>query len=198
MANLLNAKANLLNAKAKRNNDILFWMLMAVSLLMAVFAVILQADISLFTGLWKIQVGHAGLITDPICTGGPGAALLNAALMLFGSTMLVRLQKMPFTGLSVACLYMMAGFALLGKNVINSAPIVAGSFLYSLYKGEKFSKYVYLSLFGTCLSPMVSYFMLHMRSVWHYPLMALIGLRAITYTMWVYRQALWALGWSVY
>ena len=166
----------IISQKAKKNNDILFWMLMAVSALMAVFAVILQPDVSLFTGLWKIQIGHAGLITDPICTGGPGAALLNAALMVFGSTMLVRLQKMPFTGLSVACLYMMAGFALLGKNIINSAPIVAGSFLYSLYKGEKFSKYVYLSLFATCLSPMVSYFMLHITSVWHYPIMVTIGL----------------------
>ncbi|MBQ3574559.1 MAG: DUF1576 domain-containing protein [Clostridia bacterium] len=167
---------NIRTEKAKKSNDILFSMLMAISLLLAVFAVILQPNLSLFTGLWKIQVGHAGLITDPICTGGPGAALLNAALMLCGSTLLVRLQKMPFTGLSVACLYMMAGFALLGKNVFNSAPIVAGSFLYSLYKGDKFSKYVYLSLFGTCLSPMVSYFMLHITNPWHYPLMVLIGL----------------------
>jgi len=165
----------ILTEKARTSNEILFRMLLAVALLLAVFAVALQPDLSLLTGLWKIQIGHAGLITDPICTGGPGAALMNAALMLFGSTMLVRLQKMPFTGLSVACLYMMAGFALLGKNVINSAPIVAGSFLYSLYKDEKFSKYIYLSLFGTCLSPMVSYFMLHMKSIWHYPLMALIG-----------------------
>ncbi|MBR6752581.1 MAG: DUF1576 domain-containing protein, partial [Clostridia bacterium] len=168
--------------RAKKTNDILFWMLMAVSLLMAAFAVILQPDISLLAGLWKIQIGHAGLITDPICTGGPGAALMNAALMLFGSTMLVRMQKMPFTGLTVACLYMMAGFALLGKNVFNSLPIVAGSFLYSLYKGEKFSKYVYLSLFGTCLSPMVSYFMLHIANPLHYLFMVLIGL-AIGFVM---------------
>ena len=178
---------NIRTEKAKKSNDILFGMLMAISLLLAVFAVILQPNLSLFTGLCKIQVGHAGLITDPICTGGPGAALLNAALMLCGSTLLVRLQKMPFTGLSVACLYMMAGFALLGKNVFNSAPIVAGSFLYSLYKGDKFSKYVYLSLFGTCLSPMVSYFMLHITNPWHYPLMVLIGL-VIGFVIWFRRR----------
>lgn len=147
--------------KIRANNDLLYYLMLAVSLLLAAFAVILQPDMSLLTGLWKIQLGHAGLITDPICTGGPGAALLNAALMLFCSTMLVRLQKMPFTGLSIACLFMMGGFVLLGKNVFNSLPIMLGGFLFACYKSEPFSKYTYISLFGTCLSPMVSYFMLH-------------------------------------
>ena len=164
-----------LTGKIKANNDLLFYMLLSVSALLTVFAVALQPDLSLFTGFWKIQVGHAGLITDPICTGGIGAALLNAAAMLFGSTMLVRMQKMPFNGLSVACLYMMAGFALLGKNVINSAPIVLGGFLYACYKSEPFSKYIYITLFSTCLSPMVSYFMLHTDVEIHYVAMMLGG-----------------------
>ena len=166
---------NKFNGKIKANNDLLFHMLLAVSALLAVFALILQPNLSLLTGFWKIQTGHAGLITDPICTGGPGAALLNAAVLLLGSTMLVRLQKMPFNGLSVACLYMMAGFALLGKNVINSTPILIGGFLYACYKSEPFSKYTYITLFSTCLSPMVSYFMLHTSEDIHYVGMALGG-----------------------
>ena len=164
-----------LTGKIKANNDLLYYMLLSVSALLTVFAVALQPDLSLFTGFWKIQVGHAGLITDPICTGGVGAALLNAAAMLLGSTMLVRMQKMPFNGLSVACLYMMAGFALLGKDVINSAPIVLGGFLYACYKSEPFSKYIYITLFSTCLSPMVSYFMLHTDVEIHYVAMMLGG-----------------------
>ena len=164
-----------LTGKIKADNDLLYYLMLALTLLLAGFAVALQPDMSLLTGLWKIQVGHAGLITDPICTGGPGAALLNAALMLFGSTMLVRLQKMPFTGLSVACLFMMGGFALLGKNVINSLPVMIGGFLFACYKSEPFSKYSYISLFGTCLSPMVSYFMLHTDPQVHFVAMILGG-----------------------
>lgn len=164
-----------LTGKIKANNDLLFYMLAAVSLLMAAFAVALQPNLSLFTGFWKIQVGHAGLITDPILTGGAGGALLNAAAMMLGSTLLVRMQKMPFTGLSVACLFMMGGFALLGKNIINSAPIILGGFLYACYKSEPFSKYTYLSLFATCLSPMVSYFLLHTGPEIHYVTMLLGG-----------------------
>lgn len=164
-----------ISAKIKANNDLLYHLLLAVTAVLAVFAVVMQPNLSLFTGFWKIQIGHAGLITDPICIGGPGSALLNAAVMLFSSTMLVRLQKMPFTGLTIACMFMMAGFALLGKNVINSMPIVLGSFLYACYKGESFSKYTYLSLFGTCLSPMVSYFMLHTDAEIQHISMALGG-----------------------
>lgn len=147
--------------KAKKSNELMYHMLLALAALLAIFAIVLQHDATLLKGFWDIQVGHAGLITDPICTGGVGAALLNAAIMLFLSTLLVRLQKMPFTGLSVACLFMMAGFSLLGKNILNSLPILMGGFLYARYKDEPFSKYTYLTLFGTCLSPMVSYFMLH-------------------------------------
>lgn len=165
----------ILTGKITANQNLLFHMLVAVSLLMAVFAIILQPDMSLLTGLWKIQVEHAALITDPMITGGVGAALLNAALLMLGSILLVRFQRMPFTGLSVACLFMMGGFALLGKNIINSTPILLGGFLYACYKSEPFSKYTYLTLFATCLSPMVSFFMLHTGAEVHYVAMVLGG-----------------------
>lgn len=161
--------------RIKASQDLLFYLLIAVALLLALFAVVLQPDKSLLTGFWKIQVDHAALITDPIVTGGIGGALLNASILMLCSTLLVRFQKMPFTGLSVACLFMMGGFALLGKNVINSIPILLGGFLYACYKSEPFSKYTYLTLFATCLSPMVSFFMLHTGAEVHYVAMMLGG-----------------------
>lgn len=166
---------NRIGEKLKENNNLLYYMLLATAALLAAFALILQPNLSLLTGFWRIQISPAGLITDPICIGGPGAALLNAALLLLGSTLLVRLQKMPFTGLSVACLFMMAGFALLGKNLVNSLPILLGGFLYSCYRMEPFSKYTYLSLFSTCLSPLVSYFLLNTDAEVHYVAMLLGG-----------------------
>lgn len=163
------------SGKNGANNALLYYVMLMVAALLAVFAVVQQPDLSLFTGFWRIQTGHAGLITDPICIGGAGAALLNAAAMLLGSTLLVRLQKMPFTGLTTACLFMMAGFALLGKNILNSLPILLGGFLYSCYKAEPFSRYTYITLFATCLSPMVSYFLLHTEAQIRYVCMVLGG-----------------------
>lgn len=149
-----------LSAKIKANNNFLFYTMLAVAALLAAFAVILQPDASLFTGFWKIQNSYVGLITDPIIIGGIGGALLNASALLLMSTMIIRLQRMPFTGLTIACLYMMAGFALLGKNILNSLPILLGGFLYAGYRQEPFSKYTYTSLFATCLSPLVSFLLI--------------------------------------
>ena len=154
----------------------LIYVMLAASALLAVFAVIAQPNASLLTGLWKIQISEAGLITDPMAVGGVGAALLNAALVLLVCTALVRWLKVPFTGVSFACLFMMAGFALLGQNLLNITPIIAGGWLHALYKRESFAKYVYLTLFGTCLSPIVSFFLVNGRPGTRWLLMAFIGL----------------------
>ena len=83
------------------------------------------------------------LITDPAVTGGAGAALLNAALVLALSTALVYAMHLPVTGLTFACLFMMAGFSLLGKNLLNILPVLLGGWLYAKFQGEPFSKYIY-------------------------------------------------------
>ena len=149
--------------RVERINTILFGMMLGISGILAVFAVVAQPDFGIFRGFWAIQMGEAGLITDPICTGGAGGALLNAAALLLLSALLVRWMRLPFSGAALACLFMMAGFALLGKNLVNSTPILLGGWLYARYKREPFSKYLYLTLFGTCLSPLVSFLMLHAR-----------------------------------
>lgn len=149
--------------QAQRVDHILFGIVLGIVGLLAIFAVIAQPDGSIFRGFWAIQIGEAGLITDPIVTGGAGGALLNAAALLLLSALLVWWMRLPFTGATYACLFMMAGFALLGKNMINSTPILLGGWLYARFKREPFSKYLYLTLFGTCLAPLVSFLMLHAR-----------------------------------
>lgn len=149
--------------RLEKMHDRLCWVPLATAAVLLAFAVAAQPDRSLLAGFWRIQISEAGLITDPMATGGVGAALLNASLVLLLSTGLVRLLKVPFTGVSVACLYMMAGFALLGKNLVNITPIILGGWLFSRYRREPFSKYIYLILFGTCLSPMVSFLLTHAR-----------------------------------
>ena len=148
--------------RAARQDRVLTGVLLALSLLMAIFALCAQPPAALLQGLFRILTTDAGLITDPTVTGGLGAALMNAALVLLLSTVLMRALHLPVTGLSFACLFMMAGFSLLGKNLLNILPILLGGFLYARFQGESFSKYLYLTLFSTCLSPMVSFWLVHM------------------------------------
>ena len=161
---------------AERLGRRLDWILLAIVGLLLVCAVLAQPGWSLLAGFWQIQISETGLITDPVATGGLGGALLNAALVLLLSTLLVRWMKLPVTGAAFACLFLMAGFAMLGKNLLNIAPIVAGGWLHALYKRESFAKYVYLTLYGTCLSPMVSFLMVHTRPGFRWLAMALCGL----------------------
>ena len=142
-------------------NRLLRRVLVATGVLLVLFALIAQPDLELLRGFWQIQVSESGLITDSIVTGGLGGALLNAGLILLLSVWLVSRLGLPFSGLSLACLYMMAGFALLGKNLVNTVPILLGGLLYARYRRESFAKYVYVSFFGTCLSPMVSFLMVN-------------------------------------
>ena len=100
----------------------------------------------------------------------------NAALVLLLSLLLIRRMKLPITGAALACLFLMAGFALLGKNLLNITPIVIGGWLHALYKRESFARYVYLILYGTCLSPMVSFLLVRVRPGFRWLAMSLCGL----------------------
>lgn len=111
---------------------------------------------ALFEGFWKILTTQAGLITDSILIGGLGAAFFNAGLVLLYCTLLVRRLGVPFTGITAACLFLMAGFSLFGKDIFNIQPFLLGGWLYAKYKKEPFSKYIYTTLFGTTLSPAAS------------------------------------------
>ncbi len=150
--------------------------MLAIVGLLLVCAVLAQPNLSLFTGFWQIQISETGLITDPVATGGAGGALLNAALVLLLSMGLLRWMRLPYTGASLACLFLMAGFALLGKNLLNICPIVAGGWLHALYRRESFAKYIYLTLYGTCLAPMVSFLMVRVQPGFRWLAMSVCGL----------------------
>lgn len=148
---------------------------LVMSAFLLLFAVCVQPDSSLLTGWWKIQISETGLITDPVAIGGVGSALLNSALILLLSTMLVRYVRAPFSGVSLACLFMMAGFALLGKNLLNMAPVMLGGWLYSRYRQESFARVIYLTMYATCLSPLVSFAFVNFQAWLRWPVMVLCG-----------------------
>ena len=56
-------------------------------------------------------------------------------------------------GAAVACLFLVLGFALFGKNLLNVWFIVLGVFLYARFKREPFAKHINVAFFGAALSP---------------------------------------------
>lgn len=134
----------------------------AVLLTAAAFLCDSPADILL--GMEKILTARSVLITDYFVVGGMGAAFLNAALVLAVGIVLVLANKIPFSGPTMAALFMNAGYGLWGKNPMNIIPIVLGIQIYCRIHHIKLSRHIYTTLYGTCLAPFVTeiYFLLHL------------------------------------
>lgn len=107
-------------------------------------------------GMKVIIWSKDGLITDYFKLGGYGAAFFNAALVLTIGIILVKIAKLPFTGITMAALAIDMCFGFWGKNPVNIFPIFMGVFLYARLHKASISRYLYTALFGACLGPLVT------------------------------------------
>jgi len=130
----------------------------------SIFSVIILLGAALCTdspagiakGMKTIVLSRDALITDYFELAGYGAAFFNAAVILFIAIVLVLILKIPFTGLTMAALFIDAGYGLWGKNPVNIIPVLLGTWLYAKLHRTPMSRYIYTALFGTCLSPFVT------------------------------------------
>ena len=129
---------------------------MGTMLLLLAGAFAMATPKELLEGMRTIILSRDALITDYFELAGVGAAFLNATFVLGMGILLIWRQKLPFTGLTMAVLFINAGFALFGKNPVNVLPIIFGTWLYAKLHRTKMSRYVYTALFGSCLAPMVT------------------------------------------
>ncbi len=132
----------------------IFSILSAVLLYVAAFVSGTPAQIA--RGMVTIVLSRDALITDYFELSGYGAGFFNAALILTIAIVLVAVLKIPFTGLTMAALFIDAGYGLWGKNPINILPILLGTWIYARMHRSHMSRYIYTALFGTCLSPFVT------------------------------------------
>ena len=107
-------------------------------------------------GLAAIIVSRDTLLTDYFGIGGIGAACVNAGLLTLCACLVYLRTGAKMTGAAVACLFLVLGFALFGKNLLNVWPIVIGVALYARFRGEAFSNHVNTAFFGVALAPIFS------------------------------------------
>ncbi len=125
--------------------------------LLVLFGLCQDTPAGILRGMGVILTTEDVLITDYIAIAGMGAAFVNAGLVTLISVLLIKLVKDPVNGATLVTLGLMAGFSLFGKNILNIWPIMAGTGLYALLKGEAFAHHVNLALRATALSPVVSF-----------------------------------------
>lgn len=107
-------------------------------------------------GLPAILFAPDTLITDYVELGGIGAAFVNAGTLTLIAVAIYRVSGAEIGGGAVACLLLLLGFALFGKNLLNVWPILGGVLLYCLYAREPFARHVNTAFFGCALAPIVS------------------------------------------
>lgn len=96
------------------------------------------------------------LITDYFVVGGIGAAFVNAGILALASIGILYSLGMQMDGHTVTSVCLMFGFSLFGKNLLNIWLILMGVFLYAFYHRTSPSRYIYIGLYGTSLSPIIT------------------------------------------
>jgi hypothetical protein len=110
----------------------------------------------ILNGLIEIITTRDALITDYIGVGGIGAAFVNAGLLTCLACALYRITQASISGASIASLFLLLGFGLFGKNLLNVWPIIAGVWLYAKFRNESFAAHINIAFFGCALAPIFS------------------------------------------
>ena len=80
--------------------------------------------------------------------------------MLFRSSIaLIYFLGMEMDGHTITSACLMFGFSLFGKNLLNIWAVMVGIWLYAKYHKMPVSKYIYIGLYGTSLSPIITQIM---------------------------------------
>lgn len=121
---------------------------------------LLDSPGNILMGLQHIVLTEDALITDYFLVAGPGAALVNSALVTSISILLLYFTREPLNGMTPVLMGLMSGFSLFGKNFVNIWPILLGCWLYAKSRHEPFGRYLPIGLMTTALSPIISYIVL--------------------------------------
>lgn len=130
-----------------------------VSLVFIMFGII-TGNINLIQQMKIILISPDYLITDYMEIAGVGGAFFNSGLLMLLFTYILKILSINPSGVSIASIMTIGGFALFGKNVFNVWPIVLGVFLYTWLVGENIRTYLYVAFFGTALAPISTHLIL--------------------------------------
>ena len=131
-------------------------MIAGLALVFILYGLVITGPRATLEGLLSILAARDMLMTDYMVLGGIGGAFLNAGLLTLIAVGVYWRAGAPVGGSSVACLFLLLGFALFGKNILNVWPILGGVYLYARFKSEPFAAHLNTAFFGCALAPVIS------------------------------------------
>lgn len=131
--------------------------------------------VSVLRGLMYIVVSRDALITDYFELAGYGAGFINAMLVMAMGMAMLYYEKVKFTGLTMAAVFISMGYGLWGKNPVNMLPILLGSYLYAKAHKSRMNRYIYTAFFGTSLAPLVTELIFILPFAWGVNMLLAVG-----------------------
>lgn len=141
-----------------RTQKFLLLALVPIYFIMAGF--FLQPVNEIIPGVMAIIREPDFLITDYFIVGGIGAAFFNAGILTLISLAILYFLGMDVDGHTITSSFLMFGFSLFGKNLLNIWLILLGVVLYARYHKTSVTRYIYIGFYGTSLSPIITQVML--------------------------------------
>ena len=148
---------HLLHHEHQARYDRMFPSLWAFVILTASAGLLMDTPANILHGLYTIVITEDALITDYVLVAGPGAALVNSAIVTAITVCVLYLSRDTLNGMTLVEIGLMSGFSLFGKNFVNIWPILAGTWLYTKARREPAGGYMGIGLMATALAPIVSY-----------------------------------------
>ena len=136
-----------------------FLLLALIPAYFIVAGLLLQPLEGILEGVYTMIREPDFLITDYIAVGGIGAAFINAGALTLMSIGFIYFLDMEMDGHTITSSCLMFGFSLFGKNLMNIWAILLGVLLYAKYHKTSLSKYIYVGIYGTSLSPIITQIM---------------------------------------
>jgi hypothetical protein len=138
------------------NERMLYVVIGGILAAVVILGLVVQGPVPVAQGLLRIQLHPARLLNDFTVVGGPGAALVNAALVAGIALLLVALVRVRLSGPTIAAVFTIFGFGLFGKTPMNVVPIFVGVWVASRIAGKSYREYILMALFGTALGPLIT------------------------------------------
>ncbi len=105
-------------------------------LLLIIYSMMKISFLDFLVGMKIITLSDGVLLTDNFKIAGTYTSLINASIITLINIVLLYKLDMKINGLVISGIFLMLGFSLIGKNLINIIPFYVEAYLYALYNRQ--------------------------------------------------------------
>ncbi len=142
------------------SDQIAFRWLLPIPIILIIYALILTPIGDLILNTHTMLLNHQPGIHDYHASAGLSTALFNVGVVGLIVMGLLKYFKLTLNANGISALFIMMGFAFIGKNFLNIIPFIVGGYLYAKFQKIPFKRVLVASLLASCLAPLVEFTLL--------------------------------------